>query len=142
MARSAIGSGRKRLFRFRLPTGADQEAAGREPDDEAGARALLARCVREQLPAVPRARWRPGSRSSTRRPRPSSPRAARRAAPIPALLDAAAILFRELAGSPDALFREVHALALHYHWSEPEILGLDLPRRRRYLESIADGEST
>jgi hypothetical protein len=31
------------------------------------------------------------------------------------------------------LFREVHILARAYHWSERDLLGLSLPRRRRYL---------
>ena len=56
--------------------------------------------------------------------------------PIDATLDAGALLLDELAGDADALFAEVHALARHYHWSEGEILGLELPRRRRYLELL------
>jgi hypothetical protein len=32
---------------------------------------------------------------------------------------------------------EVHVLALHYHWSEAEILGLPGPKRRRYLALLA-----
>jgi hypothetical protein len=35
---------------------------------------------------------------------------------------------------PDELYREVHALALRYHWSEGEILALPRSRRRLYLE--------
>ena len=41
-----------------------------------------------------------------------------------------------------AQFIEVHALALHYHWSEGEILGLDVRRRRRYLELLTDAGDT
>ena len=36
--------------------------------------------------------------------------------------------------------REVHTLALRYHWSEGEILALTRPRRRRYLELLAESE--
>jgi hypothetical protein len=39
---------------------------------------------------------------------------------------------------PDAaqLYREVHALASRYHWSEPQILRLPRERRRMYLDMI------
>lgn len=39
--------------------------------------------------------------------------------------------------STDALYEEVHALALHYHWSESEILGLESTKRQRYLRLLA-----
>jgi hypothetical protein len=35
---------------------------------------------------------------------------------------------------PGELYREVHELALRYHWSEDEILGLPRGRRRLYLD--------
>ena len=34
------------------------------------------------------------------------------------------------------IYREVHALALRYHWSEDEILELSRARRRLYLDLI------
>ena len=37
----------------------------------------------------------------------------------------------------DRLYEEVHVLALHYHWSEPQILGLSATKRRRYLTLLA-----
>lgn len=40
--------------------------------------------------------------------------------------------------SADLLLTEVHALALHYHWSERDILALPRARRRRYLALLAD----
>jgi hypothetical protein len=46
----------------------------------------------------------------------------------------------------DALYREVHLLALHYHWAENDILRLPASKRRRYLRLLADhlaeGEAT
>jgi hypothetical protein len=36
------------------------------------------------------------------------------------------------------LFEEVHALALHYHWSEREILAMAPSRRERYIALLAD----
>ena len=58
--------------------------------------------------------------------------------PVNALVDAAGILFAELTRGDERLLREVDAIARAYHWSEAEILGLDVHRRRRYLELIAD----
>ncbi|MGH7620647.1 MAG: hypothetical protein ACREPM_25830 [Gemmatimonadaceae bacterium] len=34
---------------------------------------------------------------------------------------------------PDRLIEEVHVLALHYHWSESDILRLTRAKRQRYL---------
>jgi hypothetical protein len=41
-----------------------------------------------------------------------------------------------LLGDSDALDREIHTLAWHYHWSEQDILALPRTRRVRYLELI------
>ena len=49
------------------------------------------------------------------------------------LLDAADFLFRELGIRRGELYRQVHRLALHYHWSEAEILSLPWSKRQRYL---------
>jgi hypothetical protein len=37
----------------------------------------------------------------------------------------------------DALYQEVHLLALHYHWAEAAILQMPVSRRRRYLRLLA-----
>ncbi len=131
---------------FRLPTGADVEAAAEADDVEAGAALLLARCVASASagslePAVADAVAAEMARLD--------PQAELRLAavcpecgePVDALLDAGALVLDELAGSADGLFREVHALARHYHWSEGEILGLELGRRRRYLELLVADEA-
>ncbi|NIQ59934.1 MAG: hypothetical protein GWN71_43360 [Gammaproteobacteria bacterium] len=57
---------------------------------------------------------------------------------IDALLDTATFLMAEVGASPDALYEEVHTLACWYHWGESEILGLTAPKRRRYLDLIAE----
>ncbi|MCK4762160.1 MAG: hypothetical protein KAW12_08185, partial [Candidatus Aminicenantes bacterium] len=36
------------------------------------------------------------------------------------------------------LYREVHLLAYHYHWSEQEILAMSRQKRRMYIEILAD----
>jgi len=35
------------------------------------------------------------------------------------------------------LYEEIHVMALHYHWSEAQILALPRNRRQRYLALIA-----
>lgn len=39
--------------------------------------------------------------------------------------------------APDALFDDVHTIALAYHWPERDILALPRERRQRYLDLIA-----
>lgn len=127
--------------RFRLPTGADQEAAAGAPDAEAGAALLLERCVLGAQVTDPglveaaMARLDPQAELRLAADCPAC------GAPVDALLDAGALVLDELAGDDDGLLREVHALARHYHWSEGEILALELPRRRRYLELLVADEA-
>lgn len=46
--------------------------------------------------------------------------------------------FGELRISRDLLYREVHYLAYHYHWSEQEILNMPRDKRRKYIEVLSD----
>ena len=46
--------------------------------------------------------------------------------------------FGELRISAELLYREVHYLAFHYHWSEEEILRMPRDRRRRYIDVLSD----
>ncbi len=46
--------------------------------------------------------------------------------------------FGELRVSQDLLYREVHYLAYHYHWSEREIMEMPREKRRKYIEVLAD----
>lgn len=46
--------------------------------------------------------------------------------------------FGELRISQDLLYREIHYLAYHYHWSEKEILEMPREKRRKYIEILAD----
>lgn len=50
--------------------------------------------------------------------------------------------FEECRTTSDLLLKEVHMLALSYHWSEREILTLPRARRRRYLSLLANGDGT
>jgi hypothetical protein len=57
---------------------------------------------------------------------------------IAALFDAASYVFHEIAGGMKQLYREVHLLAFHYHWSEAEIMGMTPGRRRRYVGLLVE----
>lgn len=139
--------------RYRLPTGADQIAAARVCADDAlrGARELLARCVIDvaspsgdciEAASLPQAVADAlGQRMAALDPQAEIALAF--ACPecgteTSAILDAADLLFRELAARGDALYHEVHRLAMHYHWSERDILALPHRKRRRYLALLAD----
>ena len=52
------------------------------------------------------------------------------------LLDIGDYFYRELQGRAGYLYQDVHLLALHYHWSEREILALSRRKRRLYLDLI------
>jgi hypothetical protein len=129
--------------RFRLPTGADLEAAAQAPDAEAGAARLVERCLLGDGPLSAAARA--AVEDELERLDPQADVRIAAACPscgedVDATVDPGTLVLDELAASADALFREVHALARHYHWSEGEILGLDLRRRRRYLDLLVDDE--
>ena len=132
------------VVRFRLPNGGDLEEAALLAlrDVNAAARLVLERCVVDhggadadtlarELPAVMAER---------------DPQAelvlhlvcTRCERPFTALFDTASFLFGELAARRGSLYREVHQLAFHYHWSEADILGMTAARRRRYLELLTE----
>lgn len=46
--------------------------------------------------------------------------------------------FGQMRISLDLLYREVHYLAYHYHWSEKEIMEMPRHRRRNYISVLAD----
>jgi hypothetical protein len=54
------------------------------------------------------------------------------------LLDAGSYLGSEALARSTSLFREVHLLAFHYHWSEADIFAMTPSRRRRYLDLLAE----
>jgi hypothetical protein len=53
-------------------------------------------------------------------------------------LDVQDFFFGELVTGAAKLYQDVHDLAVHYHWSEQDILALSKPKRARYLGLIAD----
>jgi hypothetical protein len=143
-----------RRVRFRLPTGADQEAVAVLLDSNpAGAlRGLLERCVVAIGPAEPpRPEWLD---ALCPRARAEIEQAMAAAAHGPELtmearcpecartftlpFEVADFFFGEVHASTDLLYREVHYLAYHYHWSEAEILDLPWDKRRRYIEVLGE----
>jgi hypothetical protein len=138
---SVPDGGAARVVRLRAVTGADQATAARlAPDMEAAARALVERCVGGEGVDAVLARALPGLMAA-RDPQAevvlslSCPACE---APFRVLFDTAEFLQGELAGGRTELYEDVHRLALHYHWSEREILELPTGKRRRYLELLAD----
>jgi hypothetical protein len=138
-------SGTTWKVRFRLPTGADQEetAGLARTDVAAAARLILRNCVEspeEDLP--PAVAERLGARMAELDPQAelalqlTCPACGR---DFSSQLDAASYFFQELTGAAVGLWREVHRLALAYHWSEPEILRLTGRKRRLYLGLLAEG---
>ena len=130
--------GGQRVVLYRLPNGADQEAvADLSPRD--AVEALLARCIVPGLGGAP----------LTEEERAAVIAEMDRRAPQIDLeldlncpecghsfttpFDCTSFFFSEIRAHSRHLMREVHYLALHYHWSESEILNLQRDRRRGYL---------
>lgn len=131
----------ERQVRFRLPTGADQEAAAflALADPEGAAGLLLRRCVEdasgvsEEAVAALMAERDPQAELVLQLSCPVCGRE------FEMPFDVAAFFFQELAARAAVLYREVHRLALAYHWSEAEILAMSGRKRRLYLELLAEG---
>lgn len=137
---------------FRLPNGDDQEWLG-PTLVESPARALtqlLERCVQptrcSDVTALvrslsPRARWEIEQAMEAQAPHVeldmslTCPECGRG---INAPFDVLDFFFGELGSSQDLLYREVHYLAYHYHWSEREILDLSREKRLAYIGILAD----
>jgi hypothetical protein len=54
------------------------------------------------------------------------------------VFDPASLLLEDVGAARAAFERELHLLALHYHWSPRELLALTRPRRLRYLRVLAE----
>lgn len=143
-----------RTVTFRLPNGADQEALG-PLLAENPARALsglLERCLvaagedGEGVPDVV-ARLSPGARREIERGMEALAPAIELGMDLgcpdcgrefTAPFDLQDFFFGELETSRDLLYRQVHYLAYHYHWSEREILELPREKRLAYIDILAD----
>lgn len=56
-----------------------------------------------------------------------------------ALFDSAQFYLREIGQRAGQLYRDIHTLALAYHWSEADILALPFQRRQMYLNLLDEG---
>jgi hypothetical protein len=143
-----------RAVAFRLPNGKDQEVVSPlMADDAAWAFAvLIGRCIQSIGP------WEQPGEALLRRLSPLARQEIERqieaVAPRVELtleaqcpecgrefavsFDPQEFFFGELRTSHDLLYREVHYLAYHYHWSEQEIMAMLRDKRRRYIAVLAD----
>ncbi|SRR5712692_7852482 len=136
--------------RFRLPSGADQETAAElvRGDAHAAADLVLRRCVEcvtiegesidewpplvaRQLPAI-MAELDPQAEVMLNLTCPFCGHV------FSALFDTTSYFSQELAGRMRHLYREVHLLAFHYHWSEEEIMGMTARKRHLYLALLTE----
>lgn len=154
-------AGERPAVQFRLPTGTDQEAVATLPGgvtEERAVTMLLARCVLrlggvEQIDEQAAAAIDPSTRREIEermeRLSPSVDLDLEVTCPecgnaFVRPFDCASLLLSEVQVRREELQREVHLLALHYHWPPSEILALTRERRRTYLALLRDaglGES-
>ena len=150
---AAAGTGPAEIV-FRLPTGAEQELLSPLlADNEAAALTmLLERCLQRIGPHEPPGREQVARLSPLARAEieehmeqvapkveltmeTTCPECGR---PFGVPFDLQSFFFGELYTGGDLLYREVHYLAYHYHWSEREIMDMTREKRRRYIEVLAD----
>jgi hypothetical protein len=135
--------------RFRLPTGADQEAcaAWARSDPNAAADLLLRRClqrvitndaepvenvppvVAQQLPAL-MAKLDPQAELVLNLRCPGCDHT------FSALLDMGTYFVQELADRAQWLYHDTHLLALYYHWTHADIMAMPTRARRRQVEAL------
>lgn len=139
--------------KFRLPTGADQEAVAPSAqfDHKTASNLLLQRCVKEikksgtqidietDLPgdlaesvSQKMAELDPQAEILLNLTCPACKQS------FLAYFDIGDYFFKELMANSQNLYREVHVLALHYHWSEKDILNMTRSKRQIYLKLLAD----
>ncbi len=137
--------------KFRLPTVEDQEAAAKLPPkkQENASMVLLKRCITEirkngsiipppiNLPdplveslSQQVAQLDPQAEIILNLTCPSCQHYFR------TYFDIGDYFFKEIMAGSKQLFREIHVLALYYHWSEKEILNMTKPRRQIYLDLL------
>ena len=143
-----------RVVEFRLPTGADQEELAEvfRADEGRALRLLLARTVKrvgaftdvdEALIAGLPSEVCDEIAGQMRRLSPQIEIEVAGACPECGALcsnrfDIAGFFVAEMRDNLHALEREVHFLALHYHWSERDILSLTRRKRQRYVELLRE----
>jgi hypothetical protein len=153
---ASAGDATVRTLALRLPTGADQEALCQVAASGGGAaealRLLVRRCLvpasaEAEPPAGVVARLSPSDLLGIETFLAETAPAVDLEVRVPcaecrrdfsAQLDIQDFFFGELVTSAEQLYKEVHYLAFHYHWSEEEILGLSKTKRERYISILTD----
>jgi hypothetical protein len=139
------------VLRVRTPTVGDMEALA-EPSTEDALSRLLRRCVLgvrdrgghpQELPSSWPPLWVERISSAIEEHDPQAEiriavSCAHCGQPFESVLDVADYVTREVHRRTEQLLREVHTLALFYHWSEREILDLPATRRSFYLGLLAE----
>jgi hypothetical protein len=143
-----------REIAFRLPNGGDQEAVSPLlAENEAHALSeLLHRTVQRIGPFLPPGRERIAALSPLARAEieaemerlaPKIEQSLETGCPecdrtfsVP--FDLHRLFFGELRTDSDVLYRQVHYLAYHYHWSEREIMGMSRDKRLKYIELLGE----
>jgi hypothetical protein len=132
----------RRSLRFRLPNGADQEAALGFDEGDA-VTVILDRCLVGATAADLSAEEREVVADAMGRAAPRLDLELALVCPecghnFLLEFDMTAFVIDEMRVSARQLLREVHLLAFYYHWSEAEVLGLRRDRRRSYLSLLRD----
>jgi hypothetical protein len=135
----------RQSIRFRLPTGSDLEsiASVARDDPDRAATSLARLCLVDGRPDVDDAlieRLDAGiARLDPQADVELSVTCPACGTTFASALDAGELLCADLNARQGDLDLAVHLLALHYHWSENDILALPIARRRRYLATLFDG---
>jgi hypothetical protein len=135
--------------RFRLPTGADQEAVSglAQTDLNAASSMLLRNCIggiaREDGSTVEvisqSLETQLSSMMSDLDPQAElmlnmiCPACSKN---FSVIFDTASYLSKEMASHMEHIYREVHMLAFYYHWSESDIMAMTQKKRERYLDLL------
>lgn len=122
---------------FRLPTGADQEILAQLP--EAQATPWLLRQLAEDTPDLPTPdpAFVAAIETALEGVAPAIVLSVQASCPQCGTDNQVELApYRLLERRSEALLQEIHQLAVHYHWSEAEILALPRARRQRYLQLI------
>ncbi len=131
-----VKAGRRKLA-FRLPNGADQEAIAGMPPEEAGS--WLIKQLMQASGGIGELDSKTISAAESALEAMSPGVVVKVQAHCPECdcenhVDLNP--YRALDHGSDAILREVHQVAAHYHWGEAEILALPRARRQRYLQLI------
>ncbi len=140
-------AGKRYRIVFRLPNGEDQERAAAEAGDDEAVSLILRRCVRSLAsdqddgidavdPALASELSRVMAGLDPQAELFVDCRCPSCGAPLRSLFDAAHYVLREVSLGTEALFREIHAVANHFHWREADILAMSARKRRRYVALI------